>query len=350
MNVLNANIIRVIKHVLILTVILYIIYKLYIPIINISFPFLASLIIAYLLSPLVDYLNKKQKSRILSILLVYLIILILLCLLFSYLIPIFYSNLIELINKTPVIIEQYRIIESEFTIRYQLSNLPESIKFGISQNIEGLSRLLNNSVSGMLSALGSIVSNVVYIFLIPFITFYFLKDKEYLKEKLALIIPRKYRDDAIVTWYQIDLVLKRFIRGEMFVAVIVGTLATIGLYFMGIRFPFILGFIAGITNIIPYVGPFLGAIPAVLVALVESPIMVLKVGLIFFLIHQLESGIISPKIVGSYVGLHPVTIIFVILLWEQLFGIIGMFFAVPVTSIIVVIFNRLIDSAVKSYS
>ena len=343
----KINYFKYIKNFIFVIILIIVIYLIYMPLIKVSIPFITSLIIAYLLSPIVKFLMSKKLSKILSILIIYIVFFITTISLLKYLLPLFYSNINELFVSNPTIIDKYKLLVNEFIIKYDVSNLPDSLKQGISQNIKYISTFFNSIIIDTLSTFSWIIANIFYIALIPFITFYFLKDGEELKEKLTYVIPVIIRDDAIVTWYRVDLVLKRFIRGEMTIALIVGVLTWSGMYIIGVKFSLVLGFIAGVTNIIPYLGPFLGVIPCLIVAFIQSPLLALKAGFIFFIIQQLEAGIISPKIVGKCVGMHPVTVIFILLFWEKFFGIWGMFFAVPLTSIIIVIFEAIINKNVK---
>lgn len=343
MHSLYNNLTKYIKISLIIIVILLLIYKLYLPIIKISLPFVTSLIIAYLLSPAVKYLNSKKIPIFWGVIIIYTFIIIGLTFIISYLYPVLYRSFEELIIRMPLIFEKYSFLINEMIIRYEISNLPYSIKNILNQNISDVLNSINKSLSHIVRLIESIASNLFYILLIPFITFYFLKDGDYLKSKLVSVIPSKYREDSIVTWYQIDLILKKFIRGELLVGFIVGTLTATGMYLVGVKYPLILGIIAGVTNIIPYLGPFIGIVPSILVALVESPVLAIKATLVFIIIQQIEAGIISPKIVGNYVGLHPITIIFVLLFAEQLFGLAGMFFAVPVTLVFLVILDKVLS-------
>ena len=131
-----------------------------------------------------------------------------------------------------------------------------------------------------------------------------------------------------------DNSLGSFIRGQLLISAIVGILIAVGLSIMGVDFALIIGLIAGIFNIVPYFGPIIGAVPAVVFALLKSPLTAVYVVLLFAVVNQVESSIISPNILGEHVGLHPVTVIFSIISGGYLFGILGVILAVPVTSIV----------------
>ena len=133
---------------------------------------------------------------------------------------------------------------------------------------------------------------------------------------------------------EMDNSLGSFIRGQLLISAIVGILIAVGLSIMGVDFALIIGLIAGIFNIVPYFGPIIGAVPAVVFALLKSPLTAVYVVLLFAVVNQVESSIISPNILGEHVGLHPVTVIFSIISGGYLFGILGVILAVPVTSIV----------------
>jgi predicted PurR-regulated permease PerM len=133
---------------------------------------------------------------------------------------------------------------------------------------------------------------------------------------------------------EMDNSLGSFIRGQLLISAIVRILIAVGLSIMGVDFALIIGLIAGIFNIVPYFGPIIGAVPAVVFALLKSPLTAVYVVLLFAVVNQVESSIISPNILGEHVGLHPVTVIFSIISGGYLFGILGVILAVPVTSIV----------------
>jgi len=133
----------------------------------------------------------------------------------------------------------------------------------------------------------------------------------------------------------------KFIRGHLLVASMVGVLTSLGLALVGVKFYLLLGIIAGIADLIPYFGPIIGAIPAVGLALLNSSQQALYVLLVMVVVQQVENNLLSPKILGDSVGLHPVVVIFVLLAGGHLFGILGMLLAVPLTAILRILVNYL---------
>lgn len=150
----------------------------------------------------------------------------------------------------------------------------------------------------------------------------------------------------IATCREINDILSNFIQGQLLTAAIIGVMETVALFIVGVKYAPILGIIGGISNIIPYFGPFIGAIPAVAVALIDSPVKVLWTVVAFVIIQQIDNMFISPKIIEGRLGLHPVTTILAVLVGEEFFGIIGMLLAVPVTAVIKVILKRSVEAIV----
>ncbi|MGI6226820.1 MAG: AI-2E family transporter, partial [Peptococcales bacterium] len=206
----------------------------------------------------------------------------------------------------------------------------------------------------IITIIASIVEGFFYFFtkiidliLAPILAFYLLKDFDNIKDGILQLIPADYRKDLINLGQQMDKVLKNFFRGHLIVALIVGLLTTIGLSWVGMEFALVLGLVAGVFNIIPYFGPLFGIIPAVSLALLESKKKALLVFLVMTLIQQVEGNIVTPKIMGKSVGLHPLIIILVLLAGGHLFGIVGMIFAVPVTGIIKVLLSFIIKKTME---
>jgi len=141
-------------------------------------------------------------------------------------------------------------------------------------------------------------------------------------------------------------ILSCFIQGQLLTALIIGIMETVALAIIGVKYSPILGFIGGISNIIPYFGPFIGAIPSVAVALIDSPVKAFWTVVAFLVIQQIDNAFISPKIIEGRLGLHPITTILAVLAGGEFFGIIGMLVAVPVTAVLKVILKRLIEAIV----
>ncbi len=185
--------------------------------------------------------------------------------------------------------------------------------------------VLQNIANGIIE----MFSQLFTILIVPVITFYMLKDMEYFKNQFIFILPKAQRMKSIVLLRDIDNVFGKYIRGQIIIASFVGILTTIALFLIKVKYAFILGIFAGIANIIPYFGPFIGIIPTILFALLDSTTKALYAAGAFILIQQLECGFLTPKIIGKSIGIHPVYVIMSLIAGGKLFGVIGLIMAVP---------------------
>jgi predicted PurR-regulated permease PerM len=167
----------------------------------------------------------------------------------------------------------------------------------------------------------------------PILAFYLLHDWYKIKSEILALLPSGWRAELILFFRDVDKVLGGIIRGQLLVASIIGVFVTIGLYLLQVKFALIIGILAALFDIIPYFGPIIGASPAVMLAILESPWLTIKVILLFFIIQQIEGNIIHPKIIGENIGLHPLSVIFVVFVGGEVAGIIGMLLGVPVAAI-----------------
>ncbi|MFQ5753452.1 MAG: AI-2E family transporter, partial [bacterium] len=207
---------------------------------------------------------------------------------------------------------------------------------------------LNKQIDALLkksfSMVVNVLSAVVGLVMMVFITFFFLKDGRRMKKTVVSWVPNRYFEMALIILHKISTQLGRYIRGQLLVAAIVGTLSIMALYLLDIRYYFFIGAMAGLANMIPYFGPLVGAIPAVIIALIDTGSFgaVAAVAVAFASIQLFENIFVSPFIVSKSVELHPLTIIIAILIGGQLMGIFGMLLAVPAASIIKVTAQELI--------
>ncbi len=313
-------------------------------------PFIMAIVISYLLHPLVIKLENKKIKRSIGIILIYLIFGISLAVLTIFVVPQLINNTRELINILPGITMEYRNNFNGMVNIISASKWPDDIKSAIFREINNGAQVAENTIIVMLkntlSGLMKTVSTAFDLILSMIIAYYILKDAEYFKNVSLSLVPRKWRNGIIGACREINGVLSNFIQGQILTALIVGILESIGLMIVRVKYPLILGMIGGIANIIPYFGPFIGAIPAVAVALIESPMKAVLTIIVFVIIQQLDNGFISPKIIEGRVGLHPVTTILAVLIGGEFFGIIGMLVSVPIAAMIKVIGKRTIESIV----
>lgn len=192
-------------------------------------------------------------------------------------------------------------------------------------------------LSSTLVILTSLTSFVVDLFLILVLSFYLLLDSNKIHNNLIRLLPERLRSQAFFVEAAFFKVVGGYIRGQLLMAVTIGVAAGLGCAILGVPYPLVIGLLAGLFELMPMVGPVLGAIPALLISLTQGFPLVLWVVLLFLLIQQVESNVIGPRITGHAVGLHPLGAMLALLAGVEMGGLIGALFAVPVAGILYVL-------------
>ncbi|AKL95238.1 hypothetical protein CACET_c17900 [Clostridium aceticum] len=315
-------------------------------------PFLFAIVLAYILNPIVHYLQRKGIERLWGVLLVYLTIFLVLFLFSITLIPRIseeIKNLIEVMPKYSNTTYDH-LYDLYLKYNHNVESLPaelDGIKNLLRLNIDRIQGFVFGLFTSITDTLLNIFSKVIGLVLIPILTFYFLKDADGFKKTMILLIPKSFRHEVLNIARDIDEVLGGFIRGQLTVAAFVGILTTGALLALRVEFAVLVGLIAGVANIIPYFGPVIGIVPGVIFALMDGPMKALWVIVAFTIIQQIESGIIAPKIVGKSVGIHPVFVILALIIGGRFFGVLGLLIAVPTAAIIKVLGRHLLNYVVK---
>lgn len=307
---------------------------------EILLPFLVGILIAYLLHPVVSALEKRNVPRSVAVILIYLLFVLVLAVFLLNTIPVFTRQLVELSDDLPRMFNWYQTWMSEW--EYHKYFLPDTIQSGVDRVIVQSKERVAQTISDLAENARGTVSKLLGYAVIPFIAFYLLKDMPFLQRAAIQLIPRPYRRKTLVTLRDVNDVLAKYLHGQMVVALLVGVLAYVGYWLIGMPYPFVLAAAVGLTNVVPYVGPLIGAAPAVLVALTLSMRTVLLVVAVNLLIQMIEGNILSPNIVGRSLRLHPLAIIFALLAGEALGGIVGLIFAVPTLAVLKVLIGRLV--------
>lgn len=212
-----------------------------------------------------------------------------------------------------------------------------------NQNIDSIVQASRQWASGLLMSTATVVGHIVEIVLIPVLAFYFLTDSRNLKREFVALLPRRWWRDALWLLRQANLIMENYVIGQIILCLIAGVVVGIGLALLGVKYTLVLAILAGITRAIPIIGPIIGGIPIILLVALQYPtnLMVAVHVLVFFsVLHFIESKLILPILIGERVKLHPVTVIVVLLMGAQFFGLMGMFLAPPVAAIIRVALHR----------
>ncbi|HYE84245.1 MAG TPA: AI-2E family transporter [Clostridia bacterium] len=317
-------------NIFILAVLLFIVLRYGIKISTMLKPFIIAAVISYLLNPIVKVFEKEGIRRIYGVLIVYLIFISIILLLSFVLVPKLIKEISVLAQNIPQYTRQMQELLKRFQEGYMNSGLPESFKNVLDENIYMLQSMILTVLQNIANGIIEVFSQLFNIIIVPVIAFYMLKDSEYFKNQFILLLPKAKRTKFIVLLRDIDNVFGKYIRGQIIVGSFVGVFTTIALIVIKVKYAFILGIFAGIANIIPYFGPFIGIVPTILFALLDSTGKALYAAGAFIVIQQIESGFLTPRIIGNSVGIHPVYVIMSLIVGGKLLGVIGLIMAVPV--------------------
>lgn len=303
-------------------------------------PFLIAALLAYLANPLVEKLTAYKLPRIVSVVVVFLGIFTVLILLILLLIPLIQKQIVLAVEFTPTAIAW---------VQNQL--LPWVTDFfGIEQlNIEVVKKTLTENLSKAGSVAGWLLATVLHsgaalieivamLLLIPVVTFYVLRDWNIILKAIEGLLPLSIKPTIKKLIHECDTVLSAFFRGQLLVMLSLGTIYAVGLTLMGLKIGLIIGLIAGLLSLVPYLGFIVGITAASIAAFIQMGHVsaVLLVFIVFGIGQSLEGSVLTPKLVGDRIGLHPVAVIFAVLAGGTLFGFFGVLLALPVAAVIMV--------------
>ncbi len=311
-------------------------------VIGILSPLFIGLIVAWLLNPFVKWLTKKKIKRPIGVVLAYLLLIGGIALMLGTIIPVLYEQLIDFADTLPSL---FKTIEEWMTTFFNNLNnkLPidlETVKDNAFAEIE---RFGNNLVSTLPSLIldigGTIVSSLSTFLIGLIIGFFLLLSFDNMEETYIFLFPKNWRDDVEYLFGKINLSLKNYVKGVLVDAFIVFIICSLAFSFVGLKAPLLFAVFCAITNVIPYIGPYIGAVPAVIVGFSMSPTIGLLVTVSIVIIQFIEGNFLQEYIMSKTTKLHPVTIIIGLLVFQHFWGIIGMVVSTPIITIIKVIFN-----------
>jgi predicted PurR-regulated permease PerM len=325
---------------------------------KVLFPYILGLVLAYLLLPLVNWLDRHMPARLrawrvarpLAIILTYLLVLVLIAGIIAFFVPLVIDQVNVLVENWPALTNRVEDWGTRGWGWYNdtiesMERFSPTWKDTIENGLKGLAvevlAIVQEGVVATARTMSSTISFIIGLVVIPFWLFYILHDENQVKEGVMGALPQQLRADVRCMASLIDDVLSAYIRGQLLLCVFVGGLATIALFIIGVPFALLLGLIAGILEALPFVGPILGAIPAIVVALLSDPGSAIWVAIAFFAIQQVENLILVPRIAGESVKLHPALVMVVLVIGNELAGFWGMLVAVPITGILRDVFKYL---------
>lgn len=350
-NLLKKKIVINVLIFIILALIVYLMYGFRFKLGRIATPFFLAVPLTYIIKPLADKLERMKIPRSPAILAVYLFFVLILATAVIFLVPELVNNTRSLMDTLPEIVSGYQKMADRFVNALKSSKWSDDIKTIIFNEMQnGINTARNFAADSLKMILTGIIDSIktfIDLTVAMVIAYYFVKDPAHFKEQFLSLVPRRFRNGLISLGKEINIILSGFIQGQLLTALIVGIIESIGLMLVGVKYPLVLGMIGGLANIIPYFGPYIGAVPAAIVALTDSPLRLLWTVLVFAVVQQLDNSYISPKIIEHKLGMHPVTMVFAVLAGGEFFGIIGMLLAVPVFAIIKAVVKKAIEAVVS---
>ncbi|MEH7328614.1 AI-2E family transporter, partial [Priestia megaterium] len=312
---------------------------------TIALPIILAGICFYLFNPLVDFLERKGVKRIISILVLYIVIIGALAIIISSVIPPLKNQVDRLIDNIPELTHDVQHAVTNLSNNRYVEQGLQSANTDLDKISKDASKHLSKYVSGFSSGIvnfvGTITEIILSVAVLPFILFYLLKDGKNLPNYIVKLLPNRSRSEAKFILADMNHALSAYIRGQIFVAICIGVLLFIGYLIIGLDYALLLAIIAMVTNVVPYLGPIIAIIPAIIIAFITSPFMLVKLAIVWAVVQLLEGKVISPQIMGRSLDIHPITVIFVILTAGNLFGIIGIILAVPGYAVLKVIITHI---------
>jgi putative permease len=315
--------------------------------------FIIAWLLSVLLNPLVNFLEHKGLARGWAILIVMILIFAIVGVSSGLLIPRIIRTVESMISKlqSDVITDYSLKIESFFQRNFNNAELGRNV----TATLNDLGLKLLGSLGEFFKSVGSFLASMV---IIPFITFFLIKDARRFKKAFISQVPNRYFELSLNIIHKIGNQVGKYIQGQATDALIVGILSIIGLFIINLAFdgplPYfvLVGMFAGLANLIPYLGPVFGAVPAMIIAILNNPpnlgLVLLWIVIVFILVQAIDNAFVSPMVVSKSVNMHPLTVVVAVIIGGNIAGAMGMLFAVPFTGILKVASSQVIWG-VKNY-
>lgn len=299
----------------------------------IMLPVILAGLLYYLLNPIVDFMEKYKINRLVAITIVFVLIGLLIVWGLAVAIPNLQHQAVSFSKNVPTYLKQAnKMIDDVLTnyisddLKPQIEEFTNNLSTQIATWASNFSSRAVNWASNLISTASQII---VAIIIMPFILFYLLRDGKNLKGYVVQFLPTKFRESFGQVMTDVNTQLANYVRGQVTVAMIVSFMFMILFKIIGLRYGVTLAVVAGVLNLVPYLGSFLAMLPALVLGLIAGPLMLLKVIVVFIVEQTLEGRFVSPLILGSQLSIHPITILFVLLTSGSMFGIWGVLLGIP---------------------
>lgn len=320
---------------------------------SIIFPLLFGGLLFYILRPLVQLLEKGKIPHIWAIVLAFIIVLSAIILFSSYTGSLIKTQFTEFYHSLPSLYEKAQntvtnLLNSNLLAYFNRSDLVTS---DITSKISEFVQNIGSSVGrGTINFIGAITNVGSIIIIIPVVLFYFLKDGRKFMPGVVRFVPAPHKGNIRKILTDIDYVLSNYIAGQLLVAFFIGLLMYIGYLIIGLKYSLILAIFAMITCIIPFFGPWLGIIPAILLSLADNPFMAVKIFIVMIVVQQIDNNFISPQVMKKSMDIHPLTVILLLMGIIPILGFIGLIIVIPLYSAIKITLRNIVEMYYPKYA
>ncbi|KHD45137.1 AI-2E family transporter [Streptococcus hongkongensis] len=308
-------------------------------------PLVISTILYYLTKPLVDLIESLGPNRTTSISIVFGLIICILVWAFSGLIPMISHQTTTFLHDLPKYVgtvneEATKIVENKWLINYQ-TELQDILTNVTKKALDYAQSFSKHAIDWVGNFAGAIARITISIIITPFILFYFLRDSGKMKDGLVETLPTNLRIPISRVLGDINKQLSGYVQGQVIVAITVGIMFSVMFSIVGLKYSITFGIAAGFLNMIPYLGSFLAMVPVVIMALVQGPLMLVKVLIIFTIEQTIEGRFVAPLVLGNKLNIHPITIMFLLLTAGAMLGVWGVFLVIPIYASLKVVVKEL---------
>jgi len=298
-----------------------------------------AIIITSAIEPIVSWMNQKRIPRSLGVSIIYILLFVVIGSIVYFLIPPFASQFQDLSQNFPSYVEKlagfFRGIE-KFGQSHNLSFTEQNFLQGVSDNITRYSLNIFSTTIG-------VFSGFISVLVIMSLTFYMSVKKDGMKSFIIAVTPSKYQDYAVSAVERIKIKIGRWMQGQLFLMFVIFALDFAALYFLNVPYALILAILGGLLEIIPYLGPIISAVPAILLGFLVSPLTGVLVAIVYIVIQQIESHVITPQIMKKVLGLNPIVVILALIVGAKIGGVLGAILSVPITTAVSVFVNDLVE-------
>ena len=304
-------------------------------------PVVIAIVLYYILHPLVSRLSDKRINKDVSIIISFIILILVLIAAWQFIFPPLADEFSQLANNAPKYMSDINAFFNSIAAWQAAVHIPKEINDQISSVLQSFLEYMVVFAQFGTSALFGLLSRSVYIVIMPIITYFMLRDDNNIVKGMVDMLPGSQKDVTLRVITKVDDVFKNYVTGQVILCSAVGLMCGVGLFILGVRFALILGLVAAIAQLIPNIGPLIATVPALMIAAVASPVLALKVLVLYVLINILMISILGPKVLGDKLNLHPLTVVISILVFGELMGVWGFFFAAPIVATLKILYLEL---------